>query len=125
MKKNISLLSRSDLESLKKNREVLSFAADFDLVYEKQIPNAGIALLEGNIELVKNKVPMETLTAGCLLGVHHIIHEEPVKLGAKILKNSKIILIGKSEIVESLKESPSSPTSSDTWLFRLLTQDEK
>ncbi len=108
MKKKLNLLTSAQMEKLQSQHEVLSFKNDFDLVYEMQIPNGGVALLEGFIELTKNHTSHEFLPPGCLLGVHHILNEEPVSYGCKIKKNSKIIILGKSEILESVRNKRSS-----------------
>ena len=107
MKKNMSKLTDQQISILKENHEIHSFQNDCDLVYEKQIPNAGIALIDGEIELTKKSKTLEKITSGSLLGVHHLIYQEPTKLGCKVKKDSKIILLGKSEILDSLKDTKS------------------
>lgn len=118
MKKNISKLTDQQISFLKENHEIHSFKNDCDLVYEKQIPNAGIALIDGEIELTKRSKTLEKITSGSLLGIHHLIHQEPSKLGCKVKKDSKIILLGKSEILDSLKDTKSK-------LFQLLKDFNK
>jgi hypothetical protein len=65
---------------------------------------------------------MEKVTAGTVLGVSQLYNQEPVKMGAKVKKNAKIILIGKSDIDEALNDK-------DSRLFPLMTkiikEDEK
>jgi signal-transduction protein with cAMP-binding, CBS, and nucleotidyltransferase domain len=107
MKKKINKLSEKQIKTLKESHEVLSINNDCDLVYEKQIPNAGIALIDGEIELVKKSKTLEKVTPGNLLGIHHIINQEPVKIGCKVKKDSKIILIGRSEVLECIKNKES------------------
>jgi hypothetical protein len=107
MKKKINKLSKKQIKTLKESHEVLLINNDCDLVYEKQIPNAGIALIDGEIELVKKSKTLEIVTPGNLLGIHHIINQEPVKIGCKVKKDSKIILIGRSEVLECIKNKES------------------
>lgn len=107
MKKKINKLSEKQIKTLKESHEVLSINNDCDLVYEKQIPNVGIALIDGEIELVKKSKTLEKVTPGNLLGIHHIINQEPVKIGCKVKKDSKIILIGRSEVLECIKNKES------------------
>ncbi len=107
MKKKINKLSEKQIKTLKESHEVLSINNDCDLVYEKQIPNAGIALIDGEIELVKKSKTLDKVTPGNLLGIHHIINQEPVKIGCKVKKDSKIILIGRSEVLECIKNKES------------------
>lgn len=118
MKKLFTKLSDKQITELQEGREVLSIPSDIDFVYEQQVPNTGIALLDGEIEITKKSKTLENITSGNLFGIHHLIHQEPVAFGCKVKKNSKIILIGKSEILESLKDSKSQ-------LFKLLKDYRK
>lgn len=102
MKKKISKLNPHDVSVLKENHEVLSFHNECELVYEKQIPNAGIALIDGEIELFKKSKVLQSVPPGSLLGVQQLLNQEPVQVGCKIKKDSKIILLGKSEILEGI-----------------------
>lgn len=92
-------LTSLEIEILKKDFEVLTFPNDFDLVYENQIPNAGIALIEGSIDLIKNTKVHMTIQEGNLFGVFELISAEPVRYGYRIKAKSKIILLGKSDIL--------------------------
>jgi signal-transduction protein with cAMP-binding, CBS, and nucleotidyltransferase domain len=115
MKKKINKLTEEDIILLKETHDILSFPNDYDLVYEKQIPKAGIALIDGEIELTKNSKCLEKIAAGNLLGIHHLINQEPVKVGCKIKKDSKVIMLGKSEVLECLRNTKSK-------LFQLIKQ---
>jgi signal-transduction protein with cAMP-binding, CBS, and nucleotidyltransferase domain len=121
MKKKINKLSEKQIKTLKETHEVLSINNDCDLVYEKQIPNAGIALIDGEIELTKKSKILERVSAGNLLGIHYVIHQEPFKFGCKVKKDSKIILIGRSEVLECIKNKESKLFG----LIKDLEKDEK
>jgi signal-transduction protein with cAMP-binding, CBS, and nucleotidyltransferase domain len=107
MKTELNKLTQEELAILKERSDVLSFPYDCDLVYDHQIPNAGIALLDGEIELTKKSKTLKKIDYNCLYGVQQLLEEKPVKLGCKIKKNSKVILLGRSEIIEAL-QNPSS-----------------
>jgi hypothetical protein len=107
MKKKINKLSEKAIKTLKETHEILSINNDCILVYEKQIPNAGIALIDGEIELTKKSKTLEKITSGYLLGIHHIINQEPVKVACKVKKDSKIILISRSDVLECIKNKES------------------
>jgi signal-transduction protein with cAMP-binding, CBS, and nucleotidyltransferase domain len=118
MKKLVSALNEKQIEELKESHEILSISDDFDIVYEKQIPNTGIALIQGEIELTKRSKFFERINSGSLFGIYQLIHQEPIKVGCKVKKDSKIILLGRSEILESLKDSKSK-------LFQLIKEYRK
>jgi CRP-like cAMP-binding protein len=107
MKKKINKLNESELSLLKSKHQVLSFSTDFDLVYEKQVPNAGVAVVDGEIELTRKSRVLETVGNGTVLGVQQLMKHEPVKHGAKVKKNSKIILLGRTDIEDALNDKAS------------------
>lgn len=107
MQKKISELTNDQIQKLKEDFEVLEFSHDFNVVYENQIPNTGVILIEGEIELTKRSKVMRKIFPLCLLGIHYLINNEQVPLGCKVKKDSKVILIGKSEILEILGNSKS------------------
>lgn len=100
-------MNESELSLLKSKHQVLSFSSDFDLVYEKQVPNAGVAVVDGEVELTRKSRVLETVGNGAILGVQQLLNQEPVKVGAKVKKNSKVILLGKSDIEDALNDKAS------------------
>lgn len=107
MQKKILQLDNEQIELLKENYEVLHFSHDYDIVYENQIPTTGLALLEGEIELVKRSKVLKKITPFTLLGLYNLFHNEKTSLGCKIKMNSKIIIIGKSDLTEVINNSKS------------------
>lgn len=107
MKEKVNFLAPEEVEALTKQYEVLTFGHDFDLVYENQIPVTGIALIEGKIEFIKRSKPFYQIAQSCLLGVEDLMRGTPLKHGCRIKSNSKIVLIGKSEIMALLKNQKS------------------
>ncbi len=104
MKKKIKKLSHEEIQFLRERFTSLKFENSFDLVYESQVPNTGIVLLEGHITLLKRKKVHSTVEAGTLLGVTNIINNEPSQVGCKVLGNSELIMLNKSEILEALND---------------------
>lgn len=102
MTKEITTLTSEEISLLKKNHRPLFFNNDFDLIYESQIPNMGIILLEGELKLVKKKKILDSLPQGAMVGIRNIINNLPLPVGVKIYKNSSILMIEKSEIMEAL-----------------------
>jgi len=104
MKKRIKRLTSEEISILKGRYNPLRFINEFDLVYESQVPNTGIVLLEGEIALCKKRKIHETILPGCLIGVYELINNEPVKLGCKVKSNAELIMIQKSEILDALND---------------------
>jgi len=107
MKEKVNFLNPDEIEALTNQYDVLTFGHDFDLVYENQVPVTGIALIEGKIEFIKRSKPFFQIAQSCLLGVEDLMRGTPLKHGCRIKGNSKIILIGKSEILALLKNQKS------------------
>jgi signal-transduction protein with cAMP-binding, CBS, and nucleotidyltransferase domain len=107
MMEKICPLSLMEIDALKKDFEVLTFINDFDIVYEDQVPCTGIVIIEGKVEFIKNSKVQKTLHEGYLIGVYHLINEYPTTHGCRIKAKSKIILLGKSDILE-LKQTKNS-----------------
>lgn len=100
-------LTKSLISKLIKQHPVLVFNRDFDLVYEKQIPNTVIALIEGEIQLTKKSKTSEKITEACLLGLYNLLNHHPVKFGCRVKSDSKVVLLGKSELREHLENKKS------------------
>lgn len=107
MNEKLILLKPEDLLKFSKTFEVLTFKNDFDLVYEQQVPTTGILLLEGEINLIKNAKIIQKITPGHLLGVNQLLTEKSVNYGCRVKANSKIILLGKSEVLAYVKNKKS------------------
>lgn len=104
MKKNLTTLTANEVEQLMKSRETISVHADTEIVYEKQVPNAGLILVQGEIEFFKRSKNQGNMTSSCIIGMNEVLHEIPVKMGCKVKKDSQIILLGKSEILRASDE---------------------
>jgi hypothetical protein len=99
MMDKVTPLNSTQIEALKQEFELLTFPSDFDLVYENQIPCTGIALIEGQIELIRDAKVEKVVANGNILGITELLLAEPVRYGARVKAKSKIILLGKSDIL--------------------------
>lgn len=100
-------LTSKEIKLLKKHFQILKFNSDFDLVYESQIPNTGIVLLNGELALFKEKKIQFSVRPGTMLGVSLLYHNKPSKLRYKLMGNSEILIIHKSDIIEALSDKTS------------------
>jgi signal-transduction protein with cAMP-binding, CBS, and nucleotidyltransferase domain len=107
MKEKSNPLDSAAVLKLLNTCEVFTFNNDFILVYENQIPTTGIALLEGAIELTKETKVLVTVKEPHILGIYNLLNERPFQYGCRVKANSKIILLGKSMVLENLKNKKS------------------
>ena len=107
MKELSDTFHSADIEKLQKEFEVLTFPNDFDFIYPDQIPSAGVAIVEGSVELIKNTRVIQTIDKGWIIGISQLLEEVPFKCGCRVKANSKVIMIGKSTLLESIKDKNS------------------
>lgn len=98
MKIKSSLLTQKDISILGQAFETLVFPNDFDLIYENHVPTAGLVLIEGKLELLKKSKTKIEITDPHLLGISELQDGSPFPYGCRVKANSKVMLIGKSQI---------------------------
>jgi hypothetical protein len=94
------ILHSHEIELLKKHFEVMTFKHDFQMVFENQIPQVAIVLLQGTIHLKARKKTIKILDPGILVGAYHLLNDHPVVFGCEICAQSEVILIQKSELLK-------------------------
>jgi len=104
MKKKFKILSSDEMDVLKARFDTFTFNRDTDLVYENQIPNTGVVLVDGELNLFKRSKILEKINSSVALGVYQLVNDEPVKIGIKVKSPSEVILLNKSEIREILNQ---------------------
>lgn len=107
MKKKMKQLTPNQIEIFNNEFEEMCFHNDFDFVYEHQIPNSAIMLLDGELLLLKRNKIVEVIKPGILLGVHQLLNNEPVRFACKISRKSKAILLNKSTLMDTIKNKKS------------------
>lgn len=104
MKKKIKKLSPTEIKVLKERYNVLKFNSPCELVYESQVPNTGIVLVDGQLGLLKKKKVQVNLEPGSVVGIRNIVQNDPSSVGCKVLENAELIMLNKSEILNALEE---------------------
>ena len=104
MKDNIIKLTLQQIRLLKKQFQPLIFNNDFNLVYESQVPNTGIVLVNGELALLQKKKIFTKIKPGNMLGVRELIDNRPVGTGCMVMGNSELILIQKTDLLNALSD---------------------
>jgi len=104
MSKEIITLSEEEVRTLTDLKSPLLFKNDFDLIYESQVPNVGILFLEGELKILRKRKILSTPPLGSLIGLYHLMHNTPLPMGVKVCKNTSVIMIEKSTILEALAQ---------------------
>lgn len=107
MKTPIQTLVVDDLDILKNHFETTTFNHEFNLIYEKQIPNTGIVLVDGEINLLNKKRAIILNAPGYILGLQNLINNIPFRFKCRVKKDSQLILLPKSDIIRIINEKQS------------------
>lgn len=105
MKKNqypITSLTPEMIEKIKSVAPIHRYTVSTDLFYEGQTPVVAFLLLEGHVQLVKNKKIRKVLNSGDLIGLKELIQHSPFPLSAQVLPNTDMVFLDKSTILEIL-----------------------
>lgn len=105
MKKNqypITSLDSELIEKIKSVAPIHRYTVSTDLFYEGQTPVVAFLLLNGHVQLVKNKKVRKVLNTGDLIGLRELIHHIPFPLSAQVLPNTDMVFLDKSTILEIL-----------------------
>ncbi len=101
---NLKYLIRLDREHINLIRKLPlvenSFQNGATLFYEGQVPIVAYLIVEGAIELFKNRRIKTVLKAGALIGLKELMQNSPVPLEAKVGPNTQLIYIDKSTVHE-------------------------
>ena len=107
MNEKIKVLSTKQIKFLKKKFEPIRFNADFHLVYEFQVPNTGIVLLTGELSFFRKKKVQSLIKSGAIFGVYELINNVPMVHGCRVLGNSELILLHKSDLLAAMTDKNS------------------
>lgn len=103
-KQAMKILNEQEIAKLKEKFGSLTFSADFDIVYEQQVPNTGFIILQGQVVKTKRRKEVETLPPGSMVGVEHLRKNMPFKCGYKVIAPAELIILSKLDILQGVKE---------------------
>lgn len=107
MKQKPLSLSSEHLTELLKSYIPLEFTRDQVLVYSRQIPPAAFILISGGLLLASKEEDIVFNTPGDTIGLYHVLHSVKTKTDCYVLANSRVIMLGKSEILQALNDKES------------------
>lgn len=84
------------LLALKEN----SFNDASTLFYEGQTPIVAYVVVEGSVNLIKNRKVKTSLKSGALIGLKELMQNHPVALEAKTEPNATLLFLDRSTIQE-------------------------
>ena len=99
----IKLEDHSVME-IKKISSQKKYSVQSPLFYEGQIPIVAYLIIDGGIQLIKNKKIKKTLKPGSLIGLSELMTNSPSKLSALVQPESTLCFLDKSTIKEIILE---------------------
>lgn len=108
METQINKLAPEELKKLLDRFKSKKFNSDFNLVYEKQIPNVAVLLTNGEVQIYKRNKLLDIVGPGALLGLTQLLQNKALNFTCKIGKDSEVILFDRSTLLEEQK-NPESP----------------
>ena len=94
----------AEIETISQHKKI---SITSPLFYEGQVPVAAILLIDGHIQLLKNKKIKIKLSAGSLVGLNELMTNTPVKLEAIVEAESTLCFLDKSTILELIQDGQS------------------
>ncbi|MGE3608306.1 MAG: hypothetical protein AB7I27_01870 [Bacteriovoracaceae bacterium] len=104
MKTKVIKLTKFQLSKIRENFESLKCCKNFYYVYESQTPNFVCVLLEGEMHVIKKRKKIEVINSGNLIGLENLLKNKKFKSDIWVSPNSVLVLLGKTEIIQALKE---------------------
>ena len=100
-------LENKDIVEIKKLSPQKKYSTCSPLFYEGQIPIVAYLLIDGCIQLLKNKKIKKILKPGSLIGLNELMTNTPSKLAAMVQPESTLCFLDKSTILEILHDNKS------------------
>ena len=98
----------SEIEEISQQKKI---SITSPLFYEGQIPIVAYLLLDGCIQLLKNKKIKKNVKPGSLIGLNELMTNTPAKLSAFVQAESTLCFLDKSTIQDIISHQNSSLAS--------------
>lgn len=100
---DIAKISEAELEEFLITHPSFIYQTASEIIYEGQIPLAGYLIVQGKVELFKNKRKVLELYSGHYFGVEALMNNIPFEYTVKIHPFSRVCILDKSTIKELLE----------------------
>jgi CRP-like cAMP-binding protein len=104
---DIKKLIRLDKEHIEKIKEITQkqvFTNQSPLFYEGQTPVVALLILDGAVNLMKNRKVKSTLRSGALIGLKELMSNMPSSVSAEAQPNTAVCFLDKSTILEIINQ---------------------
>lgn len=103
--KTLIKLDKKSIEKLKEICRIQIFSIGTPLFYQGHIPMVGYLVIDGSINLIKNKKIKSTVRAGGVIGVKELFENTPSSVTAEVTSNTTICYIDRSTVQDLIKNN--------------------
>lgn len=114
--KKLIKIDKNQIDQIKNYTQVKVFNSSVPLFYEGQTPVVAILVLEGVVNLMKNKKVKSMARSGTLIGLTELLNNSISKVSAEAQPQTSVCFLDKSTIFEIIKN----PESELSRLFKSL-----
>ena len=109
--KTLVKLDKVTIEKLKAMCRVQLFATPTPLFYQGHVPMVAYLVIDGSVNLLKNKKIKSTVQAGGVIGVKELLEKTPSTVTAETAPNSSVCYLDKSTVQDLMKKDNSELSS--------------
>jgi CRP-like cAMP-binding protein len=103
--KKLIKLDKEQIEKIKKISQSKLFVTSSPLFYEGQTPVVAFLIIEGSVNLTKNKKVKSTLRSGSLIGLKELMSNSPSSVSAEAAPHTSLCYLDKSTIFEIINNN--------------------
>lgn len=98
--KNLDLqkITLANIKLILINHPAKTATVSYDVVYEDQVPTCCFILIEGKIEIVKNKHIIGEVPANSIVGLNQILKHEPVSYTYRVIEGSELVYFDRTTL---------------------------
>jgi CRP-like cAMP-binding protein len=105
--KTFGKLDQKNIEKLKSLCRVQFLSSDTPLFYQGHIPMVAYLVLDGAVNLTKNKKIKSLVHTGDIIGVKELIKHTPSTVSAEAIANTTVCYLDRSTVQEIIKNGDS------------------
>ncbi len=105
--KKLIKLDKTIIEKIQTVAPIKVFQTNSPLFYEGQTPIVAYLIVDGSVNLIKNKKIKTTLRNGSLIGVKELMSHSPSSVSAEAMAHTKVCFLDKSTIKEIIQTQSS------------------
>lgn len=103
--KKLVRLDKEHIERIKTFTQSKMFASTSPLFYEGQTPVVAFLVIDGSVNLLKNRKVKSTLRTGALIGLKELMNKMPSSVSAEASAHTSVCYLDRSTILEIINST--------------------